>query len=67
MVEAPGINGLGINDEAFEMEKMRDQRIEERRVRELQLHEEFLKDAAERGFTTAPFIRQPSIGKGGHG
>jgi hypothetical protein len=66
MVEAPGINGLGINDEVFEMEKMRDQRIEERRVRELQLHEEFLKDAAERGFTTAPFIRRPSIGTGGH-
>lgn len=67
MVEAPGINGLGIKDEAFEMEKMRDQRIEERRVRELQLHEEFLQDVAERGFTTAPIIRLPSIGKGGHG
>jgi hypothetical protein len=67
MVEAPGINGRGLKDEAFEMEKMRDQRIEERRIRELQLHEEFLQDAAERGFTTAPIIRLPSTGKGGHG
>jgi hypothetical protein len=65
-VEAPGIIGLGIKDEAFEMEKMRDQRIEERRIRELRLHEEFLQEAAERGFTTAPIIQLPNIGKGGH-
>jgi hypothetical protein len=67
MVEAPAVNGSGGKDEAFEMEKIRDQRIEERRLRELQLHEEFLQDAAERGFTTAPIIRLPSIGKAGPG
>jgi len=53
MVEAPGINGPGRKDEAIEMEKIRDQKIEERKARELQLHEEFLRDAAERGFTIA--------------
>lgn len=59
---APGLNGVANQmDEAFEMEKMRDQRIEERRTREQQLHEEFLQDAAARGFTTAPIIRLPSI------
>lgn len=67
MVEAPGTNGPGKKDEAIEMEKIRDQRIEERRIRELRLHEEFLQDAADRGFTTAPIIRLPSIGKAGRG
>ena len=45
----PESMGPGSKDEAFEMEKIRDQRIEERRVRELQLHEEFLQDASTRG------------------
>jgi hypothetical protein len=66
LTDGPGLNGRADNkDEAYEMEKMRDLRIEARRVRELQLHEEFLQDAAQRGFTTAPIMRLPSIGKDG--
>jgi hypothetical protein len=55
------------NNEAIEMEKMRDARIDERRRREAQMHETFLQEAASKGFTTAPIIRAPSNSHNGHG
>jgi hypothetical protein len=45
--------------EAFEMEKMRGLRVEERRLRDQQMHDQLMQDAAERGFTTAPIIKEP--------
>jgi hypothetical protein len=45
--------GLPGRPEAIEMEKLRDQRIEARRVKELQIRNQFLRDAEDRGFTTS--------------
>lgn len=49
---APSV-GMHGKLEAFEMEKLRDQRIEARRAKELQIRNQFLRDAEDRGFTTA--------------
>lgn len=45
--------GLGLG-EAIEMEKIRDLRLAERRMRDERVHQDFLREAAERGFTTSP-------------
>jgi len=53
-------DGLRMHDEAFELEKMRNHRVQEKTiVDEGRLHEDWMNEAAQRGFTTAPIIKLP--------